>query len=69
MDQAGSDWRVLGSYAGAGFLLSSINVTGDVTSYTRWLDMDSALARTQWTQDKSTFLRCVSIKNGQSVHS
>ncbi|EIM83954.1 uncharacterized protein STEHIDRAFT_123509 [Stereum hirsutum FP-91666 SS1] len=52
-----ADIGAYGSYAGAGFLLSSINVTGDVTGYTRWLDMDSALARTQWTQDNSTFLR------------
>lgn len=58
----------LGSYAGAGYLLSTMNATGEVTDYTRWLDMDSALVRTQWTQDENTFLRCVRINHGPSVH-
>lgn len=40
-----------GSYAGAGYLLSTLNTSGNVTNYGRWLDLDEALARTSWTQN------------------
>lgn len=47
----------IGSYAGAGHLLSSINTTGSITNYTRWLDIDQGLARTSWTQNGDNILR------------
>jgi alpha-L-fucosidase 2 len=46
-----------GSYAGAGYLLSTLNVTGNYVEYGRWLDLDRALVRTQWSQNSATFLR------------
>lgn len=47
----------IGSYVGAGHLLSSINTTGPVTNYARWLDIDQSLARTSWTQNGDNILR------------
>ncbi|TRM55989.1 glycoside hydrolase family 95 protein [Schizophyllum amplum] len=38
------------SYAGAGYLLTSTDLTGEVSDYARWLDLDQAVARTLWTQ-------------------
>ncbi|KAF8954807.1 glycoside hydrolase family 95 protein [Flammula alnicola] len=52
-----TDQGQYGSYAGAGHLLSSLNVTGEVTNYARWLDMDQALAGTAWTQNGANLLR------------
>ncbi|KAF8811090.1 glycoside hydrolase family 95 protein [Phlegmacium glaucopus] len=46
-----------GSYAGAGHLLSSINTTGPITNYARWLDIDQSLACTSWTQNGVNILR------------
>ncbi|KAI0030348.1 glycoside hydrolase family 95 protein [Vararia minispora EC-137] len=46
-----------GSYAGAGYLISTLNISGTTTDYGRWLDLDLAVARTKWTQSNSTFLR------------
>ncbi|TFY74657.1 hypothetical protein EWM64_g9355, partial [Hericium alpestre] len=48
-----------GSYAGSGWLISTLDVSGDVSNYGRWLDLDSALAKTQWDQGGDTFLRYV----------
>ncbi|KAH7890396.1 glycoside hydrolase family 95 protein [Phlebopus sp. FC_14] len=52
-----TDAGAYGSYAGAGYLLSTLNVSGPVTGYARWLDLDEAVSRTTWSQDKATFLR------------
>ncbi len=47
-----------GSYAGAGHLITTLNITdGGTSNYTRWLDMDQAVARTSWTQDGISYLR------------
>lgn len=46
-----------GSYIGAGYLLSSLDLSGDVSNYFRWLDLDSAVHGTQWTQGNTTFTR------------
>jgi alpha-L-fucosidase 2 len=40
-----------GSFAGAGYMLSTLNVTGAATNYVRWLDLDQAIAATTWTQN------------------
>lgn len=47
----------IGSYIGAGYLLSSLDLSGDVSNYFRWLDLDSAVHGTQWTQGNTTFTR------------
>ncbi|KAA1468613.1 glycoside hydrolase family 95 protein [Dentipellis sp. KUC8613] len=52
-----------GSYAGAGWLVSTLGITGDVTNYTRWLDLDSAVAKTQWIQNGTSFLRTTFCSN------
>ncbi|KAJ7472265.1 glycoside hydrolase family 95 protein [Mycena galericulata] len=46
-----------GSYVGAGYLISTLNITGSVTNYARWLDLDQAVARVTWTQAGSAFTR------------
>ena len=46
-----------GSYAGAGYLISNIDVNGTVSNYARWLDLDQGIARTTWTQSDITYLR------------
>ncbi|KAF8066795.1 glycoside hydrolase family 95 protein [Lyophyllum atratum] len=45
------------SYAGAGHLISTINTTGTVSNYGRYLDLDQGIARTTWTQSGTTYLR------------
>ncbi|KAL1693980.1 glycoside hydrolase family 95 protein [Schizophyllum commune] len=49
-----------GSYAGAGYLFTTLGTPGDITDYARWLDLDQAIARTTWSQggtdiDRTTF--------------
>ncbi|KAL1739406.1 glycosyl hydrolase family 65, N-terminal domain-containing protein, partial [Schizophyllum fasciatum] len=39
-----------GAYAGAGYLFTTIDASGKVSDYARWLDLDQAVARTTWTQ-------------------
>ncbi|KAG6376718.1 glycoside hydrolase family 95 protein [Boletus reticuloceps] len=46
-----------GSYAGAGYLLATLDTSGTVANYARWLDLDEAIARTTWSQGGATFLR------------
>ncbi|KAJ6541900.1 hypothetical protein B0H19DRAFT_1312685 [Mycena capillaripes] len=42
----------IGSYTGTGYL---ILVTGAVSNYARWLDLDQGIARVAWTQAGSAF--------------
>ncbi|KAF8315453.1 hypothetical protein DL93DRAFT_2166815 [Clavulina sp. PMI_390] len=53
----GGDFTYYGSYAAAGDLVSTLNTSSSYSTYGRWLDLDSAVARTQWTNANSTFLR------------
>ncbi|KAJ3802095.1 glycoside hydrolase family 95 protein [Lentinula aff. detonsa] len=46
-----------GSYVGAGYLISSMNVSGPVSSFARWLDLDEGVARSTWSQSNETFVR------------
>ncbi|KZT06742.1 glycoside hydrolase family 95 protein [Laetiporus sulphureus 93-53] len=46
-----------GSYAAAPSLLTTLDVAGDVTGYFRWLDLDLAVARTQWSQGNASYFR------------
>ncbi|KAI6026511.1 glycoside hydrolase family 95 protein [Pisolithus microcarpus] len=39
-----------GSYAGAGYILVTMDASGPVSDYTRWLDLDAAVQRTTWSQ-------------------
>lgn len=48
---------ILGSYAGAGYLISTLNSTGKMTNYVRWLDLDEAITHTIWSQSGVTFIR------------
>jgi len=56
---SGSFGQFVGSYAGAGYLISDINATGPVKEYGRYLDLDQAIARTVWTQGEITYQRSV----------
>jgi hypothetical protein len=49
----------IGSYVGAGRLISTIESAGPVRDYGRWLDLDDGIARTRWTQSDITFIRYV----------
>jgi alpha-L-fucosidase 2 len=51
---------ILGSYAGAGYLISTLNSTGKMTNYARWLDLDDAITHTIWSQSGVTFTRFLS---------
>ncbi|KAF9219276.1 glycoside hydrolase family 95 protein [Gyrodon lividus] len=53
MEDAGA----YGSYAGAGYLLATLDTSGPVTNYWRWLDLDEAVSRTTWSQGGATFYR------------
>ncbi|KAJ7103723.1 glycoside hydrolase family 95 protein [Mycena epipterygia] len=46
-----------GSYVGAGYLVATLNITGNATNYARWLDLDQAIARVTWSQAGSAFTR------------
>ncbi|KAJ6551471.1 glycoside hydrolase family 95 protein [Mycena capillaripes] len=53
-----TDPGAYGSYVGAGYLISTLNVTGTtVSNYARWLDLDQGIARVTWTQAGSAFTR------------
>ncbi|KAI5826666.1 glycoside hydrolase family 95 protein [Schizophyllum commune Tattone D] len=41
---------LIGAYAGAGYLFTTLNNSAAVSGYARWLDLDQAIARTTWTQ-------------------
>ncbi|KAF8582540.1 glycoside hydrolase family 95 protein [Ramaria rubella] len=47
----------LGSYTAAPWLFTSLNMSGDMMGYFRWLDLDSAIARSTWTANNVTFTR------------
>ncbi|KAI0367157.1 hypothetical protein BV20DRAFT_1024789 [Pilatotrama ljubarskyi] len=57
IEQLTTDAGAYGSYVGAGYLLSSLDLSGSVSNYFRWLDLDSAVHGTQWTQGNTTFVR------------
>ncbi|KAF9524933.1 glycoside hydrolase family 95 protein [Crepidotus variabilis] len=57
IESLATDAGQYGSYAGAGYLLSSVGISGNITNYGRWLDLDQSLARTSWTQNGTDFLR------------
>ncbi|KAK7052333.1 glycoside hydrolase family 95 protein [Favolaschia claudopus] len=52
-----TDPGAYGSYIGAGYLVATLNVTGTVSNYARWLDLDQSIARVTWNQAGSAFTR------------
>ncbi|KDQ10794.1 glycoside hydrolase family 95 protein [Botryobasidium botryosum FD-172 SS1] len=46
-----------GSYVGAGYLISTMNASGPVTGFARWLDMDEGVARATWSQSNNSYIR------------
>ncbi|KAH9838020.1 glycoside hydrolase family 95 protein [Rhodofomes roseus] len=46
-----TDAGAYGSYAAAGAFLTTLNSSDTVSNYFRWLDLDEAVARTQWTDE------------------
>lgn len=52
-----TDAGAYGSYAGAGYLLTSLNSTSNPTQYARWLDLDAAVARTSWAAGNASLTR------------
>lgn len=53
----GTDQGAYGSYAGAGYLITTMNSTASASNYARWLDMDEGILRTSWTSDGASYLR------------
>ena len=47
----GADFTYYGSYVGAGYLISTLNSSGKADNYVRWLDLDKAIAITQWDEE------------------
>ncbi|KAF9479522.1 hypothetical protein BDN70DRAFT_983597 [Pholiota conissans] len=62
-EELATDPGQYGSYAGTGILLSTLRLTGTVTNYTRWLDLDKGLASTKWTQNSTDLLRTTFCSN------
>ena len=56
-----------GSYTGAGYLLATLDTSGTVTNYARWLDLDEAIARTVWSQGGATFNRYVDVPRKEQL--
>ncbi|KAJ6466949.1 glycoside hydrolase family 95 protein [Mycena sanguinolenta] len=52
-----TDAGAYGSYVGAGYLVATLDLTGAVSNYARWLDLDQSIARVTWTQAGSAFTR------------
>ncbi|CAE6480275.1 unnamed protein product [Rhizoctonia solani] len=52
-----------GSYSGAGYLNINRTVSGKVTDYARWLDMDDALLNTIWKESNGSFKRAYFCSN------
>ncbi|KAK7040767.1 hypothetical protein VNI00_009673 [Paramarasmius palmivorus] len=52
-----SDAGAYGSYAGSGYLVTTVTLDATQSDYARWLDLDEGVARTRWTQSGTTFLR------------
>ncbi|KAL1738046.1 glycosyl hydrolase family, N-terminal domain-containing protein, partial [Schizophyllum fasciatum] len=48
-----------GAYAGAGYLFTTIDASGKISDYARWLDLDQAVARTTWTQGGVDYNRTI----------
>ncbi|KIY64807.1 glycoside hydrolase family 95 protein [Cylindrobasidium torrendii FP15055 ss-10] len=46
-----------GSYSGAGYLVSSINSSSEISAYSRWLDLETAVAYTVWTEGDVKYTR------------
>ncbi|KAF7968852.1 hypothetical protein HWV62_29164 [Athelia sp. TMB] len=61
IDVLTTDAGAYGSYAGAGYLLTTLATSGNVTDYFRWLDMDQAVAHATWSQSKTTFTRAAAV--------
>ncbi|KAG5652319.1 hypothetical protein H0H81_005432 [Sphagnurus paluster] len=57
IDPLSTNSGAYGSYAGAGYLVSGISTTGNVTNYGRYLDLDQGIARTTWTQSGVNYVR------------
>lgn len=67
-----------GSYSSAGHLVATLDSTGSVSKYARWLDLDEAVSRTTWSDGSTTFLResfcshplqaCVQYLNSTTSH-
>ncbi|KAF7303769.1 Glycoside hydrolase family 95 protein [Mycena indigotica] len=57
IDSLATDPGAYGSFAGAGYLISTLNTTGPVSDYGRWLDLDQGISRTTWSQNGTVFIR------------
>ncbi|KAF8191307.1 glycoside hydrolase family 95 protein [Pholiota molesta] len=63
IEDLATDAGQYGSYSGAGNLLSTLDITGAVANYNRWLDLDQGLAGTSWTQNGTNLLRTTFCSN------
>ncbi|KAF8604839.1 glycoside hydrolase family 95 protein [Ceratobasidium sp. AG-I] len=65
------DAGAYGSYSGAGYLNVNRTASGKITNYARWLDMDTAVLKTTWTEPSSSFNRsyfCSNPSRACTVH-
>ncbi|KAJ3542228.1 hypothetical protein NM688_g5996 [Phlebia brevispora] len=63
IEELATDAGAYGSYAAAGYLVTTMDATDYTTNYTRWLDLDQAVARTTWTQGQTSYSRSLFCSN------
>ncbi|KAL0064548.1 hypothetical protein AAF712_008493 [Marasmius tenuissimus] len=52
-----TDAGAYGSYAGSGYLMTTLQSNETQSNYFRWLDLDEGIARATWKQTDTTFTR------------
>ncbi|QRV93314.1 glycoside hydrolase family 95 protein [Ceratobasidium sp. AG-Ba] len=67
----GLDPAGYGTYTSPGYLSVNRSVSGNLTYYSRWLDLDTAVLRTEWTEPSGSFNRtyfCSNPSRACTVH-
>ncbi|QRW13118.1 glycoside hydrolase family 95 protein [Ceratobasidium sp. AG-Ba] len=66
-----SDAGAYGSYSAAGYFNINRTASGSISNYARWLDLDTAVLKTIWTEPTSSFNRtyfCSNPSHACTVH-
>ncbi|KAG8714504.1 hypothetical protein FRC09_017542 [Ceratobasidium sp. 395] len=63
IEPLGVDPGAYGTYSSPGYFSINHTTTGNITNYARWLDLDTAVLKTTWTESKSSFSRTYFCSN------
>ncbi|KAG8789221.1 hypothetical protein FRC12_013755 [Ceratobasidium sp. 428] len=63
IEPLGVDPGTYGTYSSPGYFSINHTTTGNITNYARWLDLDTAVLKTTWTESKSSFTRTYFCSN------